>query len=102
MGVFNLLRKKKKYSGKQEFKLLIIDDESSELTTSLGITEKRVDEIVEICRKSYKEANKLTEAIAATLLKMNHINEATYALLILSRLHERQESNPLFSFLKNL
>jgi hypothetical protein len=102
MGVFNSLRRKKKYSGNQTFKLLIIDDESGELTVSLGITQERVDEIVDICKKSYKDANKLTEAVEATLLKMNHINEATYAILMLGRLHEREDSNPFLSFLKNL
>ena len=102
MGVFNFLKKKKKtYSGKQEFKLLIIDDESGELTTSLGITQERVDQIVEICKKSYKDSNKLTEAIEKTLKEMNHINEATYAILILARLHEREESNPLLSMLRS-
>lgn len=102
MGVFNFLKKKKKtYSGKQEFNLLIIDEESGELTTSLGITQERVDEIVEICKKSYKDSNKLTEAIEKTLKKMNHINEATYAILMLARLHEREESNPILSMLRS-
>lgn len=102
MGVFNLLKKKKKtYSGKQEFNLLIIDEESGELTTSLAITQERVDEIVKICKESYKDSDKLTEAIQKTLKKMNHINEATYAILILARLHEREDSNPILSMLRS-
>jgi hypothetical protein len=86
MKVWNLFRKKS-YKSNQKFELLIIDDETDVLAESLGIYADRVDEIYSICDKYYKESKKLTDSIKKVLREMNHINEVTYAVMLISKMH---------------
>ena len=101
MKVFNWF-KKKNYPTNQKFELLIIDEKSREVTTTLGIHPDRKDEIFNILVAAYKESPDLCTAAQKTLRHMNHINEVTYAIMMLHKMHSRNDEHPIIEFLSKL
>lgn len=85
--MFKLFRKKN-YSTKKEFKLLIIDDSSQDLSVVLGITTERRDHLASLCKEAIK-LEKLSQSIDLVFRECKHENEVAYATLLLGRLHER-------------
>lgn len=102
MSWFN---RKKKYKSNNSFDLLIINDNASTLQESLGISKERLDDIADVCKHMFNKYDKTSEILLYTLKEMKHINEVTYAVMLISRYNEvnrQKNENPLFSFLKNL
>jgi len=102
MSWFN---RKKKYKSNNSFDLLIIDDKGSTLQESLGIHSDRYEEIANICKDMFNKHNKMSEILRHALKEMKHINEVTYAVMLISRYNERninKDENILFNFLKSL
>jgi len=82
------LFRKKNYNTK-EFKLLIIDDNSRELTVVLGITDDRRDQLASLCKEAIK-LEKLSQSLDLVFSECKHENEIAYATLLLGRLHEKE------------
>ena len=102
MSWFN---KRKKYKSNNSFDLLIINDNASTLQESLGISKERLDNIADVCKSNFNKYDKTSEILLYTLKEMKHINEVTYAVMLISRYNEvnrQKNDNPLFSFLRNL
>ena len=97
----NLIGSKKSYPQTGGFDLLIIEDESPELSLTLGINEKRRLELHKLMLDSYKESVDVAHCAQAILKQTQHINEAAFVMMLLGRLHrEKAETeNPLFKLL---
>lgn len=92
--MFNLFKKKKKentYIPNQKYKLLIINDNSDHLADALGITDDRLYEIIEIGLGALKTESDFALALEKAIAQINHMNEATYLILIMGRAHQRNE-----------
>jgi hypothetical protein len=94
--------KKKKYPSNQKFELLIIDDNSDELSVSLGISPERKDEMFDIVFAAYKESKCLSSAAQTILRHMNHINEVTYSIMMLNKIHHHKPESSLFDVLRKM
>jgi hypothetical protein len=86
--MFKLFRKKN-YSTSKVFKLSIINDESTDLSVVLGITEDRRDQLASLCREAIK-LEKLSQSIDLVFGECKHENEVAYSTLLLGRLHEKE------------
>lgn len=103
MNLFKrIFKKKNSYPTNQKFELLIIDEKSREVTTTLGIHPDRKDEIFDILVAAYKESPDLCTAAQKALRHMNHINEVAYAMMMIQKIHSRQDEHPLLEFLSKL
>lgn len=86
--MFKLFRKKN-YNTNKVFKLSIIDDNSTDLTVVLGITEDRRDHLASLCKEAIK-LDKLSQSLDLVYSECKHENEIAYSSLLLGRLHERE------------
>jgi len=86
------LFKRKKYNTNGVFTVLIIDDKATDLCTTLGITDKRRDELADICREAIK-LNKLSESLIKVYSQCKHENEIAYSTLLIGRLHEQANNH---------
>jgi hypothetical protein len=92
--MFNLFKKKKKentYIPNQKYKLLIINDDSTNLADALGITDDILYEIIEIGLNALKSESDFALALEKAIEQINHMNEATYLILVMGRAHHRSE-----------
>jgi hypothetical protein len=83
------LFRKKNYNTSKVFKLSIINDESTNLSEVLGITDDRRDQLASLCREAIK-LEKLSQSLDLVYSECKHENEIAYATLLLGRLHERE------------
>lgn len=100
MSMLGKLFKRKKETV-QEFKLCIVDDTTSDLWITLGITEKRRDEIIAICENAFENNNTKTDCYKEIVDQCTHINEVVPACIIFERMCDR-ENNPLAGLIKML
>jgi len=89
-----LFKRKKKLKSSSEFKLCIIDNSTSDLWITLGITNKRRDEIVEICKNAYNNHQTKTDSYEEIVKQCTHINEVIPACIVFERMCE-VHNNPL-------
>jgi hypothetical protein len=87
--MFKKLFRKKNYNTNRVFKLSIINDESTDLSVVLGITEDRRDQLASLCREAIK-LEKLSQSIDLVFGECKHDNEVAYTTLLLGRLHEKE------------
>lgn len=85
--MFKLFRKKN-YNTNKVFKLSIINDETTNLSEVLGITDDRRDQLATLCREAIK-LDKLSQSLDLVYSECKHENEIAYSTLLLGRLHER-------------
>jgi hypothetical protein len=83
-----LFKKKNKLKPSTELKLCIIDDSTSDLWITLGITEKRRDEIVKICKKAYNNHSTKTDSYKEIVDQCQHVNEIIPACIVFERMCE--------------
>jgi hypothetical protein len=83
-----------------EFKLKIIDAESDEVYTVLGISEERSDEIAEIVTEAYKNEKYFTQSLDKIVSQMNHVNELVFAILCAARVHDAKKHRDIQEQLK--
>ena len=94
-----LFKRKKGLKTSAALKLCIVDDSTSDMWITLGITNERRDEIIAICKKSYNEHNTKTDCYKEIVDKCNHINEVVPACIIFERICD-VENNPLSGLMK--
>jgi hypothetical protein len=89
-----LFKKKNKLKPSTELKLCIIDDSTSDLWITLGITEQRRDEIVKICKEAYNNHSTKTDSYKEIVDQCQHVNEVIPACIVFERLCDLN-NNPL-------
>lgn len=97
-----LFNRKKKLTGSSELKICIIDESTTDLWVTFGITEKRRDELVDICKDSLKENDTKSHAYVYIVDRCKHVNEVVTATIIFERMCEQANDNPLAALLKGL
>ena len=98
-----LFKKKKTYSTTSEFKLCIVNDDVDCLHQTLGITDKRAEELARVCVDAIKKHNSKTDSYQDILHECKHINEVIMCTEIYARVIEMQRKhNSLKSMLDNL
>lgn len=75
---------------KSELKVTVInfDADERELHTSLGISEKRFEEIIDLVESVYDKTESMDFAIEHVSSKMVHANELAFASIAVYRYHE--------------
>ena len=94
-----LFKKEKGLKPSTELKLCIIDDTTSDLWVTLGITEERRDEIVAFCKKAYHDHNVKTACYKDIVDQCKHVNEIVPACIVFERICD-VENNPLAGLMK--
>jgi hypothetical protein len=96
-------KKKKGYNAVGQYKLLIIDDEANLLHKNLGITNKRVKELLAICVDAYEKSSAMHIALEKVVSECVHTNEVVMASLMLQKVVDRSNSSDrLHNMIKNM
>jgi hypothetical protein len=93
-------RKKENYKSNNNFKVLLIEENSSSLNEALGISEERHKEIIEFSIDAYKEGERYTDSCKIAIEKCNHINEVVVAMTTLAKVKTIAD-NPLAAILES-
>ena len=92
MKLFKKLFKKKTY-GQSNHKLLVIDDNASQIH----------DELLDICIHAYHKNRQLHECLVEIVDHCKHTNEVVFATMIMTRVIDKYNSkHALSGFLKNM
>lgn len=95
-----LFKRKKKLGNSPELKIRIIDDTTSDLWITFGITNQRRDEIVEFCKKSFNDFDSKSECYVSIVDQCKHVNEVVTATIVFERLCDLQDENPILGLMK--
>lgn len=96
-------KKKKSYNTDCNYKLLIIDDKEELLHNILGISEKRAEELTEVCINAYKNNEQLHSCLEEIVDNCKHTNEVVFATLISQKVIDRfQSRDRMLGLLKNM
>lgn len=86
----NLFKKKTKtYPKDIQQRLLIINDESKLIHEIFGITNKRAEELLDICSAQFTEYDHLHIVLKNVVDNCKHTNEIVFSTLMLSKIMER-------------
>lgn len=86
----NLFKKKTKtYPKDIQQRLLIINDESKLIHEIFGITDKRAEELLDICSAQFTEYDHLHIVLKNVVDNCKHTNEIVFSTLMLSKIMER-------------
>lgn len=99
-GLGKLFNRNKNYKADQQFKVLLIEEESSSLNEALGISEERYKEIVTFSIDSFKEGERYSDSCKIAIEKCKHINEVVLAMTTLSKVKLMMD-NPLAAILES-
>lgn len=94
-----LFKKKKTYSKTSEFKLCIVNDDVDCLHQTLGITDKRAEELARVCVDAIKKHDAKTDSYQDILAECTHINEVIMCTEIFAKVTELQRKH---SSMKNM
>ena len=94
-----LFKRKKKLQPSPALKVCIIDDSTSDLWVTLGITDERRDEIVQFCKDAYNNHETKTDSYAEIVDQCNHVNEVITSCIIFERICDIN-NNPLSGLMK--
>jgi hypothetical protein len=98
-----VFKKKKKSYPQNEQRLLIIDDNAEHVHEILGISEKRAQEIVDMCLKSYDNNTELTASLEEVVNQSKHTNETVFITMVMLKVIEKKNSmNGLMGALKSM
>jgi hypothetical protein len=82
----NLFKRKKTLMPSTALKLCIIDDNTSDLWITLGITDQRREEIIQFCKDAFDNHDTKTGSYTEIVDKCTHVNEVVPACIIFERL----------------
>ena len=96
-------KKNKTYPKDIQQKLLIINDDSRLIHEIFGITDKRAEELLEICSAQLTDNDHLHIALKNVVDKCKHTNEIVFSTLIVSKIVERmnEKDNLLQALLRH-
>lgn len=97
-----LFNRKKKLVNSPELKICIIDDTTTDLWCTFGITNERRDEIIDLCKEALHDSNSKSECYVRIVDQCKHVNEVVTATIIFERMCEQENDNPLASLIKLL
>ena len=87
------MSEKNLYEGNQSFNVEILNKESRNVYSVLGISEKRSDEIADIVKNAYKNEEYFTDTLKSAVNQMTHINEVVFAVLVAARVHDKNKND---------
>jgi hypothetical protein len=96
-----LFKRKKTLEPAQALKLRIIDDTTTDLWVTLGITDVRKEEIIQFCKDAFDNHETKTGSYTEIVDKCTHVNELVPACIIFERLCDVHNS-PMGGLLKIL
>lgn len=94
-----LFKRKKTLKPSTALKLCIIDDTTTDLWITLGITGSRKEEIIQFCKDAFDNHDTKTACYTEIVDKCNHVNEIVPACIIFERLCEVND-HPLAGLMK--
>lgn len=98
-----LFKRKKVLKPSTELKVAIVDENNSNLYTTLGITEERRDELVNLVKDNFKKHNDISKAYAEIVENCKHVNEVIVSVIIFERLiNLHKEDSPAHMIAKLL
>jgi hypothetical protein len=80
-----LFKRKKTLKPSPALKVCIIDDTTSDLWVTLGITDERRDQIVQLCKDAFDNHETKTGSYVEIVDKCKHVNEVITACIIFER-----------------
>jgi hypothetical protein len=95
-----LFNRKKKLVNSSELKVLIIDESTTDLWTTFGITEKRRDELVLMCRKAFELHSNKANCYVYIVDNCKHVNEVVTTTIVFERMCEVANDNPFSGLMK--
>jgi len=103
MNLLGRFKKKKTYSKNNEFKLCIISDDTDSMHERLGITNKRAEELANICLKAFGAHQCITDSYQDILAECTHINEVIMCTEIYQKIRQmKSKEHHLNQMLGNL
>jgi hypothetical protein len=96
----NLFNRKKKLVNSPELKICIIDDTTTDMWVTFGITKERRDELIDICDYCINQFDGKSEAYAYIVDKCKHVNEVVTATIVFERMCAQANENPIASLMK--
>ena len=97
-----LFNRKKKLVNSSELKICIIDDTTTDLWITFGITDERRDQIVKFCKEAYNVSESKSDCYVRIVDQCKHVNEVVTATIIFERLCDTQDEHPLAGLMKFL
>lgn len=94
-----LFKRKKTLKPSPALKVCIIDDTTSDLWVTLGITAERRDEIVQFCKEAYDNHETKTNSYSEIVDQCKHVNEVITACIIFERVCDAHD-NPMTGLIK--
>jgi hypothetical protein len=83
-----LFNKKKTLKATPLLKLCIIDDTSTDLWVTLGITNERRDELIDICEQAYHQFDSKSLCYEYIVDHCKHVNEVIPTTIVFDRMCE--------------
>lgn len=81
-----LFNKKKVLKASNVLKIAIINDNTEELYEAFGITDERRDVLVNLCKKTYNETDRMSDAFEKIVSQCKHVNEVVVCCIIFERM----------------
>jgi len=98
-----LFSRKKKLVNSPELKVCIIDDTTTNLWVTFGITEERKKELIDMCATVLKKSDSKSEAYVEIVDNCKHVNEVITSTIIFERMCEGPgDEHPLAGLLRKL
>jgi hypothetical protein len=100
MKMLGKLFGKKKLVDSPKLKVCIIDDTTTDLWTTLGITPERRDELVDICEQAYHQFDGKSKCYEYIVDQCKHVNEVITTTIVFERMCEGPSNHPLSGLIK--
>lgn len=102
MKIKNPFRRKKSYPETGGITILIIDDQAETIHGTLGITDKRYDELVTKLFNFYKEGDDLTSTFVEIGKQCTHPNEFATMCYVLFDINQKANSPRIPDFITRI
>lgn len=95
-----LFNKKKTLKAVPILKVCIIDDTTTDMWLTLGITNERRDELIDICEQAYHQFDSKSLCYEYIVDHCKHVNEVIPATIVFERMCEGPSNHPLSGLIK--
>ena len=94
-----LFNKKRVLKASNVLKIAIINDNTEELYEAFGITDARRDVLVNVCKKTYNETDRMSDSFEKIVNECKHVNEVVVCCILFERMRAQSsfDMSGLFS-----
>jgi uncharacterized protein YwlG (UPF0340 family) len=96
-----MFKKKQKSQPIPALKVCIVDTTTSDLYTTLGITDERRDELLEFVYEGFNRFDSKSDSLKYIVDRCNHVNEVLVCVIVFERKCSMHD-NPIAQLLKGL